>query len=33
MKAKLITAAMGAALLMSGGNAFAADLGGNCCAD
>ena len=33
MKAKLLAAAMGAAAVMSGGNAFAADLGGNCCAD
>ena len=33
MKAKLFTTAMGAALLMAGGNAYAADLGGNCCAD
>ncbi|MGE0053873.1 MAG: porin [Hyphomicrobium sp.] len=33
MKARLLAAAMGAATLLGGGNAFAADLGGNCCAD
>ena len=33
MKAKLLAAAMGAATVFGGGNAFAADLGGNCCAD
>jgi hypothetical protein len=33
MKAKLTGVAIGAALLMSAGNVFAADLGGNCCAD
>lgn len=33
MKAKLLAAAIGAAAIMSGGNSFAADLGGNCCAD
>jgi len=33
MKARLLAAAMGAATVLGGGNAFAADLGGNCCAD
>ena len=33
MKAKLLAAALGAAAIMTGGNTFAADLGGNCCAD
>ncbi len=33
MKAKLLAAAFAAATVMGGGNAFAADLGGNCCAD
>ena len=33
MKARLLAAAMGAATVLAGGNAFAADLGGNCCAD
>ena len=33
MKARLLAAAIGAATLLSGGSTFAADLGGNCCAD
>ena len=33
MSARLLAAAIGAATLLGGGNAFAADLGGNCCAD
>ena len=33
MKAKLLAAAFTAATVLGGGNAFAADLGGNCCAD
>ncbi|MBL8881779.1 MAG: porin [Hyphomicrobium sp.] len=33
MKARLLAAAIGAATVLGGGNAFAADLGGNCCAD
>ena len=33
MKARLLAAALGAAAFIGGGSAFAADLGGNCCAD
>lgn len=33
MKARMLAVAAGAAMMITGGSAFAADLGGNCCAD